>query len=689
MIDWEVASDHLRVADGDGVELRVTADIAAVDTVDGGVPRPVDETIAFETATLRLPQTVGSVETLDGTDRFALDGDEEPFRLSDGAYVLDANAAITTHVRFDGAATIRRDGRGRLVLSFPEERRVLLGFRSLQRRPVHAIETTADPAGLAAAMEYLSVAIKTDRPERTFPTLRGHPALLSIGEERSIPDALRDRRDGLRRNRDPIELVVPDTFEAVYAAAPLAYFLGASTRVSERSTGRLRIPDHGIDLTLPELPAMERRVEELLRRVFFFDCLVRNEGTGATPLSEGHLLEVLELDAEGIYERPLAERVATYLEVPHAAVAHRLPDWHLSTYVEPTAASLETIPYLLDRLSLIYRPRTSELEGRELMERSLEDFYRGPRAGAGQVASVEMVKPELRGGRVHGWLAEGVPIDVFKSTPEAYRNRLDHLDRTSEAVTVRVVLNDPDMAGEHDHVANIYGDRAEDIALDLTVEESLGVADLARCFEAETDFVHYIGHCETDGLRCPDGYLDCESIDRSGAQTYFLNACGSYYEGLALVERGSVAGGVTFTQVLNEHALKVGSTFARLLVHGFSFERALRLARRRIMMGKDYAVVGDGTHTLTAGVHRLPMTVEVEKLEEEFLVTLDCFSTGETGAYYVPRVPENDFGYLCGTKSSFALERAELAAFLREASAPVIYDGDITWSTELGHTLEN
>ncbi len=111
------------------------------------------------------------------------------------------------------------------------------------------------------------------------------------------------------------------------------------------------------------------------------------------------------------------------------------------------------------------------------------------------------------------------------------------------------------------------------------------------------------------------------------------------FEGQTLIEKGSVAGAVTFTKVLNDHAVKVGSTFAKLLVHGFSIERAMCLARRRIMMGKDYAVVGDGTHSLIQGEHRLPTTVTIEELEDtddQFLVTFDCYSTEATGAYYFP-----------------------------------------------------
>jgi len=202
--------------------------------------------------------------------------------------------------------------------------------------------------------------------------------------------------------------------------------------------------------------------------------------------------------------------------------------------------------------------------------------------------------------------------------------------------------------------------------------------------ESHTDFVHYIGHCETHGLRCPDGYLSASSLSECNAETFFLNACGSFHQGRELVERGSVAGAVTFSGVLNDHAVKVGSTFARLLVHGFSMERAVRLARRRIMMGKDYAVVGDGTHVLTQSSNRLPATVTLQETDAGgFLLTYDQFSAGNLGAFYRPYIEGNEYSYLCGNESEFALDREATRSFLRRAEMPVIYDGDLYWSGEL------
>ncbi|WP_265111425.1 hypothetical protein [Halosolutus halophilus] len=696
MIEWEVGDDVLRVTDADNAELSVRGADLVADGRSPDIPRPVDETIVATTDELRFPHAVVYAFSLGSSAQYELDPSGEPLSLPPGEYVVDVDTEIKTYLRFSGAATIEKtDDFESTVVSFADRRRTILGFRSRHEFPAGTMTVPDSPAGMAAAITHLASSHKTDGPDRTYPTLRGHPPLIERGPDLEISDCIRsDTPD------TGIELVVPPAYESLFVTAPLAYYLQAAVRVADDcERPRLRLPDVAVEAELAAMPELERDVERLLRKAFFLDCLIRNAGPYGTSLSELHLLEALELDASALYEASPQDRLATYLEVPFAAIEHRLPEWHCSTYVRPTADSIETLPFLLDRMSLIYRPRTSELEGKELVERSLEDFYRGgeglttaDRASAGQVASVDIVKPELRHGRVHGWLADGVPIDVFKSAPEAYRNRLDYLERSSDSTSICVVLNDPEMAGEHDHVAEIYRRRSEELTMDVTVAESLETAALARVFEADHDFVHYIGHCETEGLRCPDGYLSASNLSTCNVQTFFLNACGSFYEGLSLIENGSVAGAVTFTRVLNDHAIKVGSTFAKLLVHGFSIERAMRLARRRIMMGKDYAVVGDGTHSLTQGELRTPTTVRIDPIEtaadEEYLVTFDCYSTRVTGSYYYPHTEDNEYAYLCGTESNFTLTEPELATLLKESEASVIYNGDVYWSKQLAGSFE-
>lgn len=681
-MEWRVQSDGLTVSSDVNSELTVASPDLSVRASDSSIPRPVDLTVDCEASELRFPIAVVYVASQSEDATYELENDTGPLELPPGEYVLDIDTDVKTYLQVNGPLSVSKTPDfEQVVVTFQDRRDFTLGFRSRHDRPTETVTVPGTPEGFANAITHASAAHKTTGADRTYPTLRGHPPLVEIGDELDVPAVVREQTPDVG-----IELLVPPDYTTLFVTAPLAYYLQASVETAEVDEPMLCAPSEGIRESLGRLPRLETTVERLLRKAFFLDCLVRNSGPYGTNLAEESLLDALDLDGASLYHASPVERLRTYLAVPFQAVEHRLPDWHLSTYVDPDPAYVETLPFLLDSLSLIYPPKTSELDGSELVTRSLDDFYRAQ--GPGTVASVDVVKPELRGGRVHGWLADGVPIDVFKSTPSAYRNRLSYMDRQHDEAIVSVVLNDQDMDKEHADVARIYREGSEDLPITVNVYEELATDELASVFEAEHDFVHYIGHCEEDGLRCPDGYMPASMLDAVNTQTFFLNACGSFHEGMALVEKGAVTGGVTFTKVLNDHAVKVGSAFARLLIHGFSFERALRIARRRIMMGKDYAVVGDGTHTLSQTTNRVPTTCELEALGDgQYFLTFDQFSIRQVGAYYHPYVDDNAYSYLCGNTSEFALDEAATREFLDRADTSVIYDGEFYWSDELAEEL--
>ncbi len=545
MLRWDIINGNLRVTDADNAEIVVSGSDLDISGSGPDIQRPVDETVVVTTDELRFPHAVVYASNIGTNQQYELDPRGEPLSLPHGEYIVDIDARIKTYLRFSGTATIHRtDDIETVVVSFPEQVRLVLGFRSRHEIPVETITVPETTDGLARAISHLHASQKTTSPDRTYPSLRGHPPRIETGSELNIPESV--RRDVTESG---VELLVPPTYEALYVTAPLVYYLHATVRPTDCETPRLRLEESEEDHRLSPMPALEDEIEQLLRKVFFLDCLVRNVGPFGTSLSELSLLDTLEIDSDHLYGRSIRDRLARYLEVPYQAVEHRLPEWHLATYVDPTPANAETLPFLLDRMSLISTPKFSELAEQELVERSLDDFYRNEattaRPGNGQIPSIDIIKPELRSGRVHGWIADGVPIDVFKSVPDAYNNRLRYLERRSETSSIVVVLNDPEMASEHESVAEIYRERSESLSTELTVKESLTTAELARVFEDEHDFVHFIGHCETEGLCCPDGTLSTSSLQECNTQTFFLNACGSFYEGLHLVEKGSVAGAVT------------------------------------------------------------------------------------------------------------------------------------------------
>jgi hypothetical protein len=121
---------------------------------------------------------------------------------------------------------------------------------------------------------------------------------------------------------------------------------------------------------------------------------------------------------------------------------------------------------------------------------------------------------------------------------------------------------------------------------------------------------------------------------------------------------------------------------------GFGIERAMQLARRQILMSTDYAVVGDGTFSLTRSE---PAVLKVEPSDPEarnsggvsdsYAVGYSVPADGWPGGSY--RAPFEDCRRLRGTTAHTTLTAAQLCDFLDDRWLPVVYDGSLHWSDEL------
>jgi hypothetical protein len=623
-------------------------------------------------------------------ERAALDGGA--LDLDAKAHLLAVEGDVETFVRFDGPARLRSaapDGeRGGTVagpdaagteLRFDGPRPVTVGFREPETE-LPTVTVPPSPEGVATALTHAPSALETLGPGRSHPERRGHPPLVAFGEH-DVPRAVRAATPDTG-----IEFVLPPALPTLCVAAPLSFYLGASVTV-DRDCERplLRAPDADVERRFPAGEAFATDAAGLLRRVFYLDCLARDRP--AERLAGREALDRLGLDADALRDRSPAARLRAYLDAPFGRVAGAFPEWPLATYVDGGARTVRCLPYLLDRLSLVHPAAASEMDGQELLRRALDGFYRGSlgdslvRAG-GDVASADRLAPDLRDAHLHGWLAEGTPVQAFKSTPRAYRNRLAARADRDASLDIAVVCNDREMTAER-AVADIYRDRADGLPVDVSLRSSLTRRELAELLATPHDFVHYIGHCERDGLRCPDGYLDASDVETVRTRTFFLNACGSYRQGRRLIARGSVAGAVTLTTVLDRQAATVGTAFARLLIHGFGFQRALSLARQQILMGSDYAVVGDGTYAVVPTAD--PALLHVTSCDGGFEVVEEVLAADAPGRSYRSGLRDGD--RLHGRTSRTVLSRRRLVGLLRDRSLPVVHDGELCWSRELAATL--
>lgn len=686
MIELGDTETGLRAVDADKNEVSVQT----WDWAPGGPPhdiaRGVEASATGTASQLGFPEAAVCVDGARDDQWETFVSDTGPLRLPKDSYLIQVETTIAAYVRFESEAILlRHPETGEVRLSFPVATPVTVGFRSRVRHPIGRLVVPPTIEGVATAVTHFSAAHTTTSPDRSYPTLRQHPPLLEFGEEYRLPQSIQGRTV-----ETGIELWLPRELSTLYVAAPLAFYLQASINLERRSSPRLVAPAAGIDHVLKADSSLPYEVADLLRRVFFLDCLVRNEGRFGTKLAEQPALDALEIDAEWTYEASPSERLATYLEAPFKLIDKQLPDWHLAMHVDPTMEFAPVLPHFLDRLSLVYPATADPLERRELITRSLDELYRVARSTrhSERGEPVDLLQADFHRGRVHGWLAAGMPIDVFKALTEAYDHRFDHLGRSSAPVSVTVVLNDADMRDEQATVSEIYRKRSKRLSIDIEIEQQLECDELAAVFERPTDFVHYIGHCDGGGLQCTDGQLHVEHLDQCRAQTFFLNACRSYHAGLELVRKGSVAGAVTLRDVIDEQATKVGTVFARLLIHGFSIDHALRLARRCAVMNKLYAAVGDGTHRLSQGDDTYPVITEVRHVASDTLeVQTDMFSSRDIGGVYQSYLQSSETHTLVGNQTTHTVSATTLCDYLSKAELPVLYQGQLHWSDELAPKL--
>jgi hypothetical protein len=318
----------------------------------------------------------------------------------------------------------------------------------------------------------------------------------------------------------------------------------------------------------------------------------------------------------------------------------------------------------------------------------VEEFLRAGEAftrSASESATVEdVVSPERTDSLEQAWVGAETPFGASKATTKAYQNRLGRTAKEGD-IDITVVCNDPEMASEEGVVDDAYGDRDE-LPFDVTLERGLSTEELRTTLEVDHDFLHYIGHIDAEGFRCPDGYLDARELDAVGLDAFLLNACTSYEQGMTLIEAGSIGGIVTLSDVINSGAVRIGRAVARLLNRGFPLNVALDIARDESLVGSQYTVVGDGGFAITQAESLTPLLYELERDGDEFTVELYGYPTSQfgMGTVLTPFLEGSTESYLnSGKIDSFTLDVDEARQFLERENVPTRVDGQLRWSSDL------
>jgi hypothetical protein len=667
-----------------------------VDPMETPVERfhfPVDRGVSITTNGLSLPYAVAV--PIRNHAGFMIDqltsGDNQNFSYDQ--YRLELSTPIKLYISFSSIFEIKVTSR-RVEIKFESPTEVFLGARSHHKQPAGRITTPRDPEVMMEAVSHLSSALKTTTCERSYPTLRGHPPEVTLGDELYIPDIIEKPETG-------IKVEIPANYRSIYIASPLAYYLGAELTPGDSYNIKTQ---HGFSYSLDDANiGIEEKVQRVLKKCFFLDCLTRTEGYYKISLHERKQLEEdLSIDFKSMYDRALPEQIPTYLGIEYEKIKTYIPKWKQTAYIQVGPDKVEALPFLIHELSSIHsdkRTNVDENNVKKVEYSTQSSVNRSPHFRTHDSIRERRVdfrsnnKPHMSEKRVElpendslerVWVGDGIPVEATKSIPEAFRNRIKR-DPTDGNIEISVVVNDSNMLNEGEVVDRVYGTR-EQLEFSVDVHREMTVNELQGMLKKDIEFLHYIGHIDDGGFECIDGQLDATELDNVGVDSFLLNACSSYQQAIELIDAGAIAGIATTKPVLNSGAERIGESVARLLNLGFPLVAALEISKSKSIMGDSYVIIGDGCLDLTQPESGIPSSCELRKKGDSFDVTYNTYLTRKRGigSITMPYMGGNEDFYLTsGSTGEFTANISELMRFLSEENIPVKLDSKLYWSNRI------
>ena len=651
---------------------------------------PVSSAFEITTERLSLPATVG-VFVRDSSGEMLADVSHlEEESLEDDAYILELGAQIKTYVEIEGPIELRSTLLER-ILQFDQPRNVRVGVRSRHERPATTVTTTEDPCDMMAAVSSFGSALKSTTPERSYPTLRGHPPNVELGDALEIPKIAQPPETG-------VHIEVPETHEAVFTVASLAYYLGA--RVVPGTSALLTTED-GFEHSLSQSGRLEQGVAETLKQLFVLDCATRVDGLYGFELHERNVIEDrVDLDFPALYEQSLSEQVAAYLSVPYTLIEDCIPTWPLSAHVEAVPETIEQLPFVVNDLATVHIAAGSGTEGPSVQAPGNQVLARGVQ-GTGftrsateattrsttersEAPTAQYVEPQSSDALEQAWIGEGIPIGATKLTKQAFENWFGR-EKVEGDISITIVVNDSRMAEERTLVNQVYGDR-DDLPFDVVIRDDLTVEEFRETLGQDHSFLHYIGHVEEAGFRCADGIFDAGTLESTGVDSFMLNACDSYEQGLRLINAGAVGGIVTLNEILNDDAVKIGESVAHLLNAGFPLNTSLTIARKESVFGGQYIIVGAGGVTVTQPQGRAPLLVELLESGDTFDVEFRACANDDMalGSVVKPCLSSQSEHFLTSNSvCSQEVSKEELTQLFMLGDIPVLVNESLFWSRSI------
>ena len=143
---------------------------------------PVDTAVSVRTDAFSLPNIALTYVRDEGGEVCTRAEHFANEHLPRGTYTIEVSAPLKLYLEVESTVDVTADGE-RTSITFGEETRVLVGARSHHSHPAATVRTPADPENMMAAVSTFGSALKTTSSERSYPTLRGHPPTVELGED--------------------------------------------------------------------------------------------------------------------------------------------------------------------------------------------------------------------------------------------------------------------------------------------------------------------------------------------------------------------------------------------------------------------------------------------------------------------------------------------------------------------------
>lgn len=402
-----------------------------------------------------------------------------------------------------------------------------------------------------------------------------------------------DCGDNETHNDSDIVICLPPDLRYLYTASPIAYYLGAGIEVC--NVPGITFSD-GSSVTLPEFPAFGRYIADMFERMFNFDCKVRYSMSPERCLQDKDIYRTFGFHARDIFYMDMKDRFLLYSRASISGLQRS--QWHMASYIDPVPGNVRVIPYLLDRLSAIYMPESTPISENETILLSIRNFQyirKGNTRSTGAIGkpSARVVLPVLGRAQCHYWFSDGFPVDAVKASLTALENRYRFSDERRSVANIAVICNERSMEDETVKIHDIL----KDASASIEIYSDMSVKQFTKIFSAGYDMVQFIGHCNSKGFKCADGFAKASDIQENNTPMFFFNSCSSHTEAIKLIDKGSVCGIATLFKVLEESAFDISKNVYTMLRAGYPALSALEAAKECSIEGKEYLLIGDGSYT--------------------------------------------------------------------------------------------